>query len=195
MNRDRISNASSGYDSFLSASIFSCGISSGTYRPPSDARPSSRISVKRRAVALPRVETYCTLFLPLLFHLLEPAQLLGRRLGVRLLRDRFLRRRLGLRLLRRQRSADQQEKQQPHNSSSSRIRVTAPTTVESFSMRAIAWLTFFSSAWWVSMTISTRFSPLRGSFCTIASIEIFESARMRVTSASTPGLSWTCRRR
>src|SRR5260221_12163203 len=146
MKRDRISNASSGYDSFLSASIFNCGISSGTYRPPSAARPSSRISVKRRVVALPRVETYCTLLLLLLFQLFELAHLLRRRLGMRLLHSGLLRRRLRLRLLRRQRSADQQEKKQSHSSSSSRIRVTAPTTVDSFSMRAIAWLTFFSSA-------------------------------------------------
>src|SRR5438105_2373640 len=82
-----------------------------------------------------------------------------------------------------------------YSSSSRRILVTFPTTVESFSIFAIAWLTFFSSARWVSMTMSTRLSPLPGSFCTMASIEIFEPARMRVMSASTPGWSSTRMRR
>src|SRR5205807_5381940 len=82
-----------------------------------------------------------------------------------------------------------------YSSSSRRILVTFPTTVESFSIFAIAWLTFFSSARWVSMTMSTRLSPLPGSFCTMASIEIFEAARMRVMSASTPGWSSTRMRR
>src|SRR5882762_2784196 len=82
-----------------------------------------------------------------------------------------------------------------YSSSSRRILVTFPTTVESFSIFAIAWLTFFSSARWVSITMSTRLSPLPGSFCTMAPIEIFEPARMRVMSASTPGRSSTRMRR
>src|SRR5260370_15560410 len=82
-----------------------------------------------------------------------------------------------------------------YSSSSRRILVTFPTTVASFSIFTIAWLTFFSSARWVSMTMLTRLSPLPGSFCTMASIEIPESARMRVMLASTPGWSSTRMRR
>src|SRR6266478_5686529 len=82
-----------------------------------------------------------------------------------------------------------------YSSSSRRILVTFPTTVESFLIFAIARSTFFSSARWVSMTMSTRLSPLPGSFCTMAPIEILEPARMRVMSASTPGRSSTRMRR
>jgi hypothetical protein len=55
--------------------------------------------------------------------------------------------------------------------------------------RELAALTFFSIVRCVSMMMLTRSSPSCGSFCTIASIEIPESARIRVTSANTPGLS------
>jgi hypothetical protein len=83
----------------------------------------------------------------------------------------------------------------PHESSSSLRRVTWPATTGSFSILAIAALTFFSIAWCVSITMSTRRSPSPGYFCTMASIEMRESARMRVMSASTPGLSTTRMRR
>ena len=56
------------------------------------------------------------------------------------------------------------------------MRVTLPTTAGSFSIFAIAALTFFSIARWVSITMSTRLWPSSGSFCTMASIDIFESA-------------------
>src|SRR5262245_26130768 len=113
--------------------------------------PSSRISVKRRAGARPRVETYCTLLLLLLLlQLVELADLLRRRLGVR--RLLFLRRRpLFRRFLRRNVGSDEHGEKQLHSSSSSRMRVTWPTTVGSFSILAIAWSTFFSSARCVSM--------------------------------------------
>ena len=75
------------------------------------------------------------------------------------------------------------------------MRVTLPSTLERRSILAIACSTFFSSARWVSMTMSTRLSPSLGSFCTIASIEMAESARARVMSASTPGRSSTRMRR
>src|SRR5207249_1674684 len=52
-----------------------------------------------------------------------------------------------------------------HCSSSSRILVTLPVTTGSFSILAIAVLMLFSRVWWVSMMMSTCFSPLAGSRC------------------------------
>src|SRR4051812_13879499 len=177
------------------------------YRPPSGARPSSRMSENFCGLATPRVLTYCTgllgafLRLLLFLQLVELAHLVFRRLlvcsfrhaGRRLSRLWFL-----LAVLRGGAQAEQQrecEHESLHNSSSSRRRTTLPSTVGRRSMRAIARSTLRSSARCVSITMSTRLSPCGGSFCTIASIEIFESARMRVTRASTPGLSCTRMRR
>jgi hypothetical protein len=70
-----------------------------------------------------------------------------------------------------------------------------PVTTDSPSMAAMAASTFFSIASWVSMMMSTCSSPSSGSFCTIASMEMARSARMRVMSASTPGRSTTRMRR
>jgi len=70
-------------------------------------------------------------------------------------------------------------------------RVTRPSTVGSASMRAIAASTCFSWVWCVSRMMSVWVSPSPGSFCSIASIEMVASARMRVMSASTPSLSAT----
>src|SRR5882672_7824182 len=82
-----------------------------------------------------------------------------------------------------------------HCSSSSRILVTFPVTTFSFSILPIAVLMLFSRVWWVSMMMSTCSSPSAGSRCTMASMEIEPSARMRVMSASTPGRSSTRMRR
>jgi hypothetical protein len=75
------------------------------------------------------------------------------------------------------------------------MRVTLPTTVGRRSILAIARSTFFSIARLVSSTMSTWRSPAPGSFCTMASIEIFDAASTRVMLASTPGLSCTRMRR
>src|SRR5712692_3555192 len=151
-----------------------------------------------RAAARADVSHVCLplwVLLPLLLQLVELAHLLRRRLAVRGL----LGGRLVLRLfLRQRRQAQHQrcgEEEEPHSSASRRRRTILPTTVGSRSIFAIAWFTFFSRAWCVSMTISTRLSPSPGSFCTMASIEILQSASKRVMSASTPGLSITRMRR
>src|SRR4051812_34863130 len=86
-------------------------------------------------------------------------------------------------------------RQGAHSSSSMRRRTIWPATVSRRSMRAVACSTWRSSARCVSMTISTWLSPSPGSFCTIATIEILQSARTRVMSASTPGRSSTRMRR
>ena len=67
--------------------------------------------------------------------------------------------------------------------------VTGAAMVGSASMRAMAASMRRSRVSCVSMMISTRSSPSTASFCTTAPIEISLSARMRVTSASTPGRS------
>src|SRR3954467_5104052 len=59
MNLERIALARSGYERFRRKARSTFGKLSGTYNPPSGARPSRRISLKRRAGELPRVETYC----------------------------------------------------------------------------------------------------------------------------------------
>src|SRR5512142_2709153 len=60
-NLDSTAKARSAYDSLRHASSsarVTCGYCSGKYRPPSGARPPSRISVKVLTGALPRVEMY-----------------------------------------------------------------------------------------------------------------------------------------
>src|SRR5450756_138771 len=75
--------------------------------------------------------------------------------------------------------------------SSSLILVTLPATTPNASIFLIAALMRFSRVRWVSMIRSAWSSPSPGSFWITASIEICSSARMRVMSASTPGLSCT----
>jgi hypothetical protein len=75
------------------------------------------------------------------------------------------------------------------------MRNDLPSTVASASIFAIAAITSFSMHVCVRRMMSVCFSPSEGSFWIIALIEISRSARMRVMSASTPGLSCTRIRR
>src|SRR3954471_393846 len=111
------------------------------YRPPSGARPSSRMSANFCGLAAPRVLTYCTgllgafLRLLLFLQLVEFTHLVLRRLlmrGFRRAGCRLSRLRFFLAILRGGAQAEQQrqsEHERLHNSSSSRRRTTLPSTV------------------------------------------------------------------